>query len=135
MRTKSSGGRKAVAEKAPRKVLASSGGSGSSRSGSTPKSGKSKYSGGAPACPRPTPEWQKDITNFFGKSTKVKPDDDGAMPGGSADPDKEIIEDQKENVDANIEDSEEAGASGSGSSGSSSQFKKNGIISDSEEED
>lgn len=65
VRTKADGGgRKAVAAKAPRKVLgsnASSGGAGGAMM--SPKAGK--YAGGNATFERPTPEWQKGINSFF----------------------------------------------------------------------
>ncbi|XP_014772889.1 PCNA-associated factor isoform X3 [Octopus bimaculoides] len=52
--------RKAVAARAPRKSL----GPCTSSEPSSPST-SNKYSGGNPVCSRPTPEWQKNITNFF----------------------------------------------------------------------
>lgn len=70
-------------------------------------SGKSKYSGGAPACPRPIPEWQKGIANFFPKSPGPRneakddddddDDDDQPMAGGSKQIEVEVPD--KENID------------------------------------
>ncbi|XP_014772888.1 PCNA-associated factor isoform X1 [Octopus bimaculoides] len=51
---------KAVAARAPRKSL----GPCTSSEPSSPST-SNKYSGGNPVCSRPTPEWQKNITNFF----------------------------------------------------------------------
>uniref|UniRef100_A0A671RTY6 PCNA-associated factor n=2 Tax=Sinocyclocheilus anshuiensis TaxID=1608454 RepID=A0A671RTY6_9TELE len=59
--------RKAVAASAPRKSLGASGSVSAHSSGAqsgTPA--KSKYAGGNPVCPRPTPLWQKGIGDFFG---------------------------------------------------------------------
>ncbi|KAK7891293.1 hypothetical protein WMY93_023256 [Mugilogobius chulae] len=83
--------RKAVAASAPRKSLgASSSNAGSSSSGcATPA--KNKYAGGNPVCPRPTPDWQKGIGDFFGGPPR-KP--------------------EKENMKPSVEDEEEAGGSG-----------------------
>ncbi|KAI8796074.1 PCNA-associated factor [Biomphalaria glabrata] len=67
VRTKADGcasSRKVVAAQAPRKGL---GGASSSSSSEASPSGKNKYGGGNPVCPRPTPEWQKEISNFFVK--------------------------------------------------------------------
>ncbi|KAI0208623.1 PCNA-associated factor [Lamellibrachia satsuma] len=63
VRTKAdNGGRKAVAAKAPRKILGSS----ASTSGAGPTSPtNNKYGGGNPVCVRPTPEWQKGIGSFL----------------------------------------------------------------------
>ncbi|KAK3088857.1 hypothetical protein FSP39_024659 [Pinctada imbricata] len=66
----SGAGRKAVGARAPRKAL---GGASSSSSVSDSPSGKNaKYAGGNPACPRPTPEWQKEISSFFKSPCKGK---------------------------------------------------------------
>ncbi|XP_064610029.1 PCNA-associated factor-like isoform X2 [Liolophura sinensis] len=71
VRTKADGaGRKAAGAKAPRKALSSSGTS-SSSSLASPKAGN-KYGGGNVACPRPVPDWQKGISNFFPKSPMGK---------------------------------------------------------------
>lgn len=56
--------RKAVAAKAPRKVM--SPGSSTSKV----KLSKSGRSAGNRYCPRPTPPWQKEISNFFVKSPR-----------------------------------------------------------------
>ena len=53
---------------------------------------KSKYAGGNPVCPRPTPTWQKGIGDFFG--------------GGGRKPEKENRQPEE------VEDGEEAGGSG-----------------------
>lgn len=53
---------------------------------------KSKYAGGNPVCPRPTPTWQKGIGDFFG--------------GPPRKPEKENQQPQE------VEDDEEAGGSG-----------------------
>lgn len=52
---------------------------------------KGKYAGGNPVCPRPTPNWQKGIGDFFGGPSR-KP--------------------EKENQKPREEDGEEAGGSG-----------------------
>uniref|UniRef100_A0A8C2I4B0 PCNA-associated factor n=1 Tax=Cyprinus carpio TaxID=7962 RepID=A0A8C2I4B0_CYPCA len=82
----------AVAASAPRKSLGASGSVNAHSSGAqsgTPA--KSKYAGGNPVCPRPTPPWQKGIGDFFGGPSR-KPekenlhpvsDDDDAEAGGS----------------------------------------------------
>ncbi|XP_062858934.1 PCNA-associated factor [Trichomycterus rosablanca] len=83
--------RKAVAASAPRKSLgASSSGNASSSSSSTSGTpGKSKYAGGNPVCPRPTPQWQKGIGDFFGgpgrkpEKENVHPVSDEEEAGGS----------------------------------------------------
>lgn len=61
------GTRKAVAAKAPRKVLGGgnrAGGAGTSASFLSPAKGVDKYSGGNSVCVRPTPSWQKTIGSF-----------------------------------------------------------------------
>ncbi|CAL8360674.1 unnamed protein product [Lota lota] len=73
--------RKAVAATAPRKSLGSStsgnnGGSSSCPSG-TPAKGK--YAGGNPVCPRPTPNWQKGIGDFFGGPGRI-PEKENLLP-------------------------------------------------------
>lgn len=65
----SSAGRKVVAARAPRKVLGAPSTSGSN---SPSNSKASKYAGGNPVCPRPTPEWQKGIGSFFQSPNKGK---------------------------------------------------------------
>ncbi|XP_053497574.1 PCNA-associated factor [Ictalurus furcatus] len=82
--------RKAVAASAPRKSLgASSSGNSSSSSSQAATPGKNKYAGGNPVCPRPTPEWQKGIGDFFGGPSRkpekenVHPVSDGEEAGGS----------------------------------------------------
>ena len=52
---------------------------------------KGKYAGGNPVCPRPTPNWQKGIGDFFGGPGRVP---------------------EKENQLPVMEDDEEAGGSG-----------------------
>uniref|UniRef100_A0A3Q0SNZ4 PCNA-associated factor n=1 Tax=Amphilophus citrinellus TaxID=61819 RepID=A0A3Q0SNZ4_AMPCI len=55
---------------------------------------KSKYAGGNPVCPRPTPTWQKGIGDFFGGAPRK-------------------MEKEKENQrPQEVEDDEEAGGSG-----------------------
>ncbi|XP_073798540.1 PCNA-associated factor [Danio rerio] len=104
--------RKAVAASAPRKSLGASGSSnaqsGSAQSG-TPA--KSKYAGGNPVCPRPTPTWQKGIGDFFG--------------GPSRKPEKENLHPEGE------EDEEEAGGSGV----SKVQRRSRPIIEDEDDDD
>ncbi|XP_058501612.1 PCNA-associated factor [Solea solea] len=87
--------RKAVAASAPRKSLGSSSANSSSSSsggGQASTPAKSKYAGGNPVCPRPTPTWQKGIGDFFG--------------GPPRKPEKENLRPQE------VEDDEEAGGSG-----------------------
>ncbi|KAG5839606.1 PCNA-associated factor [Anguilla rostrata] len=70
--------RKAVAATAPRKSLgASSSANASCSQASTPA--KSKYAGGNPVCPRPTPTWQKGIGDFFGGPSR-KPEKENQLP-------------------------------------------------------
>ncbi|CAJ1055836.1 PCNA-associated factor [Xyrichtys novacula] len=85
--------RKAVAASAPRKSLGSSAANAAASSSSqsaTPS--KSKYAGGNPVCPRPTPTWQKGIGDFFGGPPR-KPEKENQQPRV-------------------VEDDEEAGGSG-----------------------
>lgn len=78
VRTKAdSGAKKAVAAKAPRKVLGggSAASSGPSSSLGSPSASKSnKYGGGNSVCQRPTPDWQKGIDGFFQKGNKENRD-------------------------------------------------------------
>ncbi|PIK33618.1 hypothetical protein BSL78_29567, partial [Apostichopus japonicus] len=55
-----------VAAKAPRKNF----NAGSSSSTSPTSAKANKHAGGNPYCPRPTPEWQAEITKFFIKTPK-----------------------------------------------------------------
>ncbi|XP_031168964.1 PCNA-associated factor [Sander lucioperca] len=84
--------RKAVAAAAPRKSLGSSSANASSSSSQSTTPAKGKYAGGNPVCPRPTPDWQKGIGDFFG--------------GPPRKPEKENQKPQE------VEDDEEAGGSG-----------------------
>ncbi|XP_019615339.1 PREDICTED: PCNA-associated factor-like [Branchiostoma belcheri] len=66
VRTKgSNSGTKAVAAKAPRKALVSAPSSNFTPGSPAGSGASSKYAGGNPVCPRPTPAWQKGIGNFF----------------------------------------------------------------------
>uniref|UniRef100_A0A673I7U5 PCNA-associated factor n=1 Tax=Sinocyclocheilus rhinocerous TaxID=307959 RepID=A0A673I7U5_9TELE len=50
------------------------------------RSAKSKYAGGNPVCPRPTPLWQKGIGDFFGgpsRKENLHPVSDEEEAGGS----------------------------------------------------
>ncbi|KAL3044364.1 hypothetical protein OYC64_012785 [Pagothenia borchgrevinki] len=58
--------RKAVAAAAPRKSFGASSANQSSSSGQAATPAKGKYAGGNLVCPRPTPDWQKGIGDFFG---------------------------------------------------------------------
>uniref|UniRef100_A0A8C4Z4P4 PCNA-associated factor n=1 Tax=Gadus morhua TaxID=8049 RepID=A0A8C4Z4P4_GADMO len=40
---------------------------------------KGKYAGGNPVCPRPTPDWQKGIGDFFGGPGRV-PEKENQLP-------------------------------------------------------
>ncbi|KAM9503210.1 PCNA-associated factor-like isoform 3-T3 [Salvelinus alpinus] len=73
--------RKAVAASAPRKSLGASS-SANASSGSqagTPGESKSKFAGGNPVCPRPTPTWQKGIGDFFGGPCR-EPEKENQLP-------------------------------------------------------
>ncbi|CAL1591948.1 unnamed protein product [Knipowitschia caucasica] len=106
--------RKAVAASAPRKSLGASSSNAGSSSSSCSTPAKGKYAGGNPVCPRPTPDWQKGIGDFFG--------------GPPRKPEKEK---EKENLKPSVEDEEEAGGSGV----SKSSRKSRPLIVDDEEED
>ncbi|XP_004069841.1 PCNA-associated factor [Oryzias latipes] len=84
--------RKAVAASAPRKSLGSSSANSPSSSSGSSTPAKSKYAGGNPVCPRPTPTWQKGIGDFFGGPPR-KPEKENQIP-------------------QEVEDGEEAGGSG-----------------------
>ncbi|CAM4733594.1 hypothetical protein PO909_022076 [Leuciscus waleckii] len=125
--------RKAVAASAPRKSLGASGSmnaqSGGAQSG-TPA--KSKYAGGNPVCPRPTPTWQKGIGDFFGGPGR-KPEKENLHPtdedeeeeaGGSS---TKAHRKSRPIID---EDDEEAGGSGV----TKAPRKSRPIIDDEEEE-
>ena len=40
---------------------------------------KGKYAGGNPVCPRPTPDWQKGIGDFFGGPGRI-PEKENQLP-------------------------------------------------------
>ncbi|XP_033116169.1 PCNA-associated factor-like [Anneissia japonica] len=154
VRTKADGGaRKAVAAKAPRKSLGGVGGAGSGSAILSPKAaGKNKYAGGNVVCDRPTPEWQKGIMNFLIQTSKPKkidkendnPEDD-AGAGTSTNRDTEICEEIKEQTEAveteEVENNEEMMDKDDGkdktniSESSSSHFKKNNCIDDSDDDE
>ncbi|XP_063053827.1 PCNA-associated factor [Engraulis encrasicolus] len=71
--------RKAVAASAPRKSLGASSSANASCSSPTSAAAKSKYAGGNPVCPRPTPTWQKGIGDFFGGPSR-KPEKENELP-------------------------------------------------------
>ncbi|KAL3044363.1 hypothetical protein OYC64_012785 [Pagothenia borchgrevinki] len=83
--------RKAVAAAAPRKSFGASSANQSSSSGQAATPAKGKYAGGNLVCPRPTPDWQKGIGDFFGgpprkpRKENLKPVEveDGEEAGGS----------------------------------------------------
>ncbi|XP_043084351.1 PCNA-associated factor [Puntigrus tetrazona] len=86
--------RKVVAASATRKTPSASGSVNAHSSGAqsgTPA--KNKYMGGNPVCPRPTPQWQKGIGDFFG--------------GPGRKPEKEIFHPTSDD-----EEEEQAGGSG-----------------------
>ncbi|XP_035666973.1 PCNA-associated factor-like isoform X2 [Branchiostoma floridae] len=87
VRTKgSNSGTKAVAAKAPRKALVSAPSS-NFTPGSPGSGASSKYAGGNPVCPRPTPAWQKGIGNFFSQGVSKDnrtPHDEGQGTGTSS---------------------------------------------------
>merc|ERR1711862_22712 len=113
VRTKADATVKVSAAKDPRKVLAGSGGGGSSSFMSPGKmSGKDKYSGGNSVVVQPVPEWQKGINSFF----KTKPSD------------KSSSNKENDSASPNKESPSKADAEGS-----SSGFAKNGMISDDDE--
>ncbi|KAF3855437.1 hypothetical protein F7725_023492 [Dissostichus mawsoni] len=68
---------------------------------------KGKYAGGNLVCPRPTPDWQKGIGDFFGGPPR-KPEEEKNLK-----PEKENLKPEKENLKpVEVEDGEEAGGSG-----------------------
>ncbi|KAM6973372.1 PCNA-associated factor [Aplochiton taeniatus] len=71
--------RKAVAASAPRKSLGASSSANASSSAVPGTPAKSKYAGGNPVCPRPTPTWQKGIGDFFGGPSR-KPEKENQLP-------------------------------------------------------
>ncbi|KAJ8022044.1 PCNA-associated factor [Holothuria leucospilota] len=94
--------RKAVAAKAPRKNFNAAGPSSNSTSPTGSKS--NKHSGGNPYCPRPTPEWQKEITNFFIKKPKQqtsagKENEDPEMDESGASRANDTIKEKEEKVE------------------------------------
>merc|ERR1739838_620787 len=93
VRTKADATVKVSAAKAPRKVLAGSGGGGASSFMGTPgkMSKNDKHSGGNSVQVQPTPDWQKGINSFF----KPKPSADGGDKSSS--PDKSSPTKDKEN--------------------------------------
>jgi len=154
VRTKAdSSGRKAVAAKAPRKVLGSSGGGGAGPSAVGSPAGKvSKYAGGNVVCPRPTPEWQKGIGSFLTKTPKSPKDKENADPepedeieaggssaaagsatdegcGSSKAQEQTSDTSQEEAMEESENEEEEETAPEK-----SSPVKKNGLISDSDED-
>ncbi|XP_023211456.1 PCNA-associated factor-like [Centruroides sculpturatus] len=71
--------RKAVAAKAPRKVMSSG--------ASTSKVKSNKSSGRSPGnryCPRPTPPWQKEISRFLVKSPRDSDEQDNSEISSSS---------------------------------------------------
>ncbi|XP_035645558.1 PCNA-associated factor-like isoform X1 [Oncorhynchus keta] len=71
--------RKAVAAAAPRKSLGASISANALSSSQAGTPAKSKFAGGNPVCPRPTPTWQKGIGDFFGGPSR-KPDKENHLP-------------------------------------------------------
>ncbi|XP_038077419.1 PCNA-associated factor-like [Patiria miniata] len=150
--------RKAVAAKAPRKNLgASSTAMKAGNSMKSPAGKKGKYGGGNPVCPRPTPEWQKEITNFMIRSPRsttkqkenVNPDDEETTGAGCSKEDRteeaqsssssrteEISQGmEEENEDEDVNEEEEETEESSSATSSKRKFKKNNCISDSEDDD
>ncbi|KAK1887829.1 PCNA-associated factor [Dissostichus eleginoides] len=99
--------RKAVAAAAPRKSFGASSANQSSSSGQAATPAKGKYAGGNLVCPRPTPDWQKGIGDFFGGPPR-KPEEEKNLK-----PEKENLKPEKENLKpVEVDDGEEAGGSG-----------------------
>jgi len=151
VRTKAdSSGRKAVAAKAPRKVLGSSGGGGAGPSAVGSPAGKvSKYAGGNAACPRPTPEWQKGIGSFLTKTPKKDkenadpaPEDEAEAGGSSAAAECDMDQGCGSSSSSSSKQQEESASTqeeameseGEEEPEKSSPVKKNGLISDSDED-
>ncbi|XP_022097034.1 PCNA-associated factor-like [Acanthaster planci] len=152
--------RKAVAAKAPRKNLGVSNNT-AMKAGSSMKSPagkKGKYRGGNPVCPRPTPEWQKEITNFMIRSPRsatkqkenVDPEDGetSVEAGCSSKEDRTAVAQDSNNssrveddtvpdIEETVDDDNETDmeACSLGASSSKAKFKKNNCISDSEDDD
>ncbi|KAM9503209.1 PCNA-associated factor-like isoform 2-T2 [Salvelinus alpinus] len=71
--------RKAVAASAPRKSLGASSSANASSGSQAGTPAKSKFAGGNPVCPRPTPTWQKGIGDFFGGPCR-EPEKENQLP-------------------------------------------------------
>ncbi|KAJ8417944.1 hypothetical protein AAFF_G00227870 [Aldrovandia affinis] len=80
--------RKAVAAQAPRKSLGASSSANAAGSSQAGTPAKSKYAGGNPVCPRPTPTWQKGIGDFFGGPGR-KPEKENQFPQSEEEDDQE----------------------------------------------
>ncbi|XP_071513907.1 PCNA-associated factor-like isoform X2 [Panulirus ornatus] len=102
------GATKVSAAKAPRKVLTSSrgGGTSSSSSPSGKSTSKDRYAGGNSYNPQPIPEWQKGIDSFF------------------------KVVNKPQSGEASGNNSKEETPGSSQSTESSSDFTKNGMVSD-----
>nr|XP_045595361.1 PCNA-associated factor-like [Procambarus clarkii]XP_045595362.1 PCNA-associated factor-like [Procambarus clarkii]XP_045595363.1 PCNA-associated factor-like [Procambarus clarkii] len=110
------GATKVSAAKAPRKVLSNPSGAGMSSSSTGGKaSSKDRYSGGNSYNPQPTPEWQKGINTFFKMAPKPQEGESSTNSGNSSNstPVKSESSPSKE--------------------GTSSNFAKNGMVSDDED--
>ncbi|XP_033970065.1 PCNA-associated factor [Trematomus bernacchii] len=101
--------RKAVAAAAPRKSFGASSANQSSSSGQAATPAKGKYAGGNLVCPRPTPDWQKGIGDFFGGPPRKPEEEEEDLK-----PEEEDLKpEEKENLKpVEVEDGEEAGGSG-----------------------
>jgi len=139
--------------------LGSSGGGGAGPSAVGSPAGKvSKCAGGNVVCPRPTPEWQKGIGSFLKKTPKSPTDKENAEPssaedeeaaggstaaapaestmdegcGSSKQPEQSAASTQEESMES--EETEEAEEEEEESAEKNSPVKKNGLISDSDED-
>jgi hypothetical protein len=133
--------KKAVAAKAPRKVLGGATHSPSASSSlSSPSSAKvSKYAGGNPACARPTPEWQKGISTFLKRLPPKEGEEDGDEEkenGTGSGTEVEMSEETEAVTSENAGASSQTSSSSAdcGSSSQSTSHQRNGII-DSDDDD
>jgi hypothetical protein len=120
--------KKAVAAKAPRKVLGAPSGSPRSSSGglSSPSTSKvAKYAGGNPVCTRPTPDWQKGISTFL-KKLPLKENNEAVTADGTP------VETES-NEDAAAASSQSSWLSSAGCDEQTVPSQRNGII-DSDED-
>lgn len=133
--------RKAVAAKAPRKVLgaSSSGGAGSSSGMMSPSGKVGKYAGGNAVCDRPTPDWQKGIAGFLVGTPKGKENAKPKEHEGEEEEEEVVVETGEASATATKtcdgSSSQSSSASSDSAGPSSPRRQRNGIIdSDSDDE-